>query len=339
METFVITGAGGFIGSHICRALSCPPLCRVVAVDRDAVIASGRWVPMVRDLFVPHDRLFDWLEGLMPDCGDPVKDVAAVVHMGACSDTTNDDAEFMVANNCTYSKLLWNWCADRGKTFIYASSAATYGDGRHGFDDEHPRPEDFEPLNLYAQTKHSFDLWALSQDARGAAPPSWAGLKFFNVYGTGERFKGRMASMVHQARRQAVETGTVRLFKSDRPGVPDGGQKRDFVHVSDVVSVVKHFLRPGRPSGLFNVGTGQARSFLELAHAVFRSVGRAPRIEFVPMPDSLRPRYQHFTEARTEKLRRSGYSAPFLPLEEGVEKFCRDAATDRLEDPSFPEGT
>jgi ADP-L-glycero-D-manno-heptose 6-epimerase len=204
---------------------------------------------------------------------------------------------------------------------IYASSAATYGDGAQGYDDDESKLGLLKPLNLYGESKHKFDLWALEQEKRGVQPPHWAGFKFFNVYGFGERHKGRMASVVLHSSTQIKSQGFVRLFKSHREGIADGHQKRDFVYVGDVISVLHFALDQPISRGIFNLGTGQARTFLDLTRAVFKAMHREEKIDFVDTPVEIRDKYQYFTEARMQKLKSAGYTQPFTSLEEGVKAY------------------
>jgi len=310
----VVTGAAGFIGSNIIAALNAAERDDVLAVDNAGAQKSGQLEGLKFQRFLSKEDVIEWLH-------DEVRSVTGIIHMGACSDTTVTDRDFVMKNNFEYTRKLWKFCKEHRKKFIYASSAATYGAGSHGYDDAADIAR-LKPLNLYGESKHRFDQWALEQQAKGS-PPEWAGLKFFNVYGPRENHKGRMASMVYHCFNQIRETGKVRLFKSDRAGIPDGGQQRDFVYVKDVAAVVLHFLRsPGeKMNGIFNVGTGKARSFAELAAVTFAALGKAPNVEFIDMPKDLARQYQYFTEAKIEKLRGSGYSAPFHSLEDGVRDY------------------
>jgi ADP-L-glycero-D-manno-heptose 6-epimerase len=310
----LVTGAAGFIGMRFaasCRERGIPCL----AVDREA---HFRERPEHRGTppgpIVDRDRLLAWLAAERPA-------LRGIVHLGACTDTTQLDAAFLERVNVEYSRALWRHAAEADVPFVYASSAATYGDGSRGWDDDESLVPKLEPLNPYGDSKQRFDLFALAADARGEAPPRWAGFKFFNVYGFGERHKGRMASVVLHAFDQIRATGRVRLFRSHRAGVPDGEQKRDFVAVEDVVDVLHFALDRPLARGLYNLGTGNARTFLDLAHATFTALGRPPQIDFVDTPPDLCARYQYFTEARMEKLRRAGYTASFTPLEAGVAKY------------------
>jgi len=244
--------------------------------------------------------------------------------MGAISTTTERDVDLVLANNWRTSVAIWEQAARHGLRLVYASSAATYGDGSHGFDDD-PSPAALArlvPLNPYAWSKHLFDRRVARAFRRGESlPEQWAGLKFFNVFGPNELHKGAQMSVVPQFHRQIAELGSARLFKSHRHGFADGGQRRDFIHVDDVVDVMLWLYDNPGVNGLFNVGTGDARSFLDLAHAVFNAMGREPAIEFVDMPETLRDRYQYFTEARMQRLRAAGFTRPFMNLEQGVSDY------------------
>ena len=309
----VVTGAAGFIGANIVSALNAQDEADIAAVDVSRGATPYLNALHIRE-FVESDALGSWLER-------NASAIRTIIHMGACSDTTNSDRDFMMRNNFDYTRSLWNFCAARGVRFVYASSAATYGDGSMGYDDR-ADPSRLNPLNLYGESKQRFDLWALEQKQ---TPSGWAGLKFFNVYGPREAHKGRMASVALHAFKQITETGSVKLFASDRPGIPDGGQMRDFIYVKDVVSAVLHCARVPREKigALFNVGTGKARSFADLAKAVFRALNREPNIQYIPMPDDLKGKYQYFTEAKMEKLRASGWTQPFHSLEDGVSDYVK----------------
>lgn len=307
----VVTGAAGFIGANLVAELNARGEPAVaVDVQRDSTPYLAALKPTE---FVSRDQLPEWLT-------KNARAVKAVLHMGACSDTTCTDREFLTRNNFEYTRALWNLCAQHSLRFVYASSAATYGDGSHGYDDRSD-PSVFKPLNLYGESKQQFDLWALEEVRAGKPTPAgWAGLKFFNVYGPRENHKGRMASVAFHAYNQILASGRVKLFASDRADVPDGGQMRDFIYVKDVVAAVLYCAStdPANIDTLLNVGTGKMRSFADLARAVFTALGREPQIDFIPMPDDLKGRYQYFTEARVEKLRASGFTQPFFSLEDGV---------------------
>lgn len=313
----LVTGAAGFIGSRFvasCAERGVP----VVSVDRPAHFAERaehRGIDFGE--IVDRAALFDRLTARAPR-------LRGIVHLGACTDTTRLDRAYFEAMNVDYSQRLWRFAAAAGVPFVYASSAATYGDGRAGFGDDEGRIPALRPLNPYAESKQRFDLFALAEAARGAAPPCWAGFKFFNVYGAGERHKGPMASMVLQAFDQIRARGAVRLFRSHDPALADGEQRRDFVSVDDVVAVLHFALARPLARGIFNLGTGRARSFRDLARAVFAALGAPERVEFIDMPAALRARYQSFTEAPIGKLRAAGYDAPFVELEKGVADYVRE---------------
>jgi len=306
-----ITGAAGFIGSNLAQRLSGTDL---LLVDHPLTAENAaNWAGLNRFRFLPMERFLDELDR----GGAPIE---VVFHLGACSSTTETDWSFLLRNNVEYTKSLWRWCAREGKPFYYASSAATYGDGALGFDDRTP-PTELRPLNLYGKSKNDFDIWALQEVERGGPqPPGWAGLKFFNVYGPREAHKGKMASVVWHARRQILETGEVRLFKSNDPAYPDGGQRRDFVFVEDCVGHMLWLWEHPEVKGLFNSGTGTARTFENLARAVFAALDREPRIRFIDMPPELGRQYQNYTQAEMSKLRETGCDLPATPLEEGVRR-------------------
>ena len=310
----VITGGGGFIGSVLAAALNEAGRSDLAIVDRFG--DGDKWRNIAkRDFYeiVPIDGLPPWLDRH----GDAVE---AVFHLGAISATTATDADEMIANNLNYSMAVWRWCAAHRTRLIYASTAATYGDGTLGFDDVGGLAEfrQLRPLNLYGWSKHAFDLWVLREAAAGRAPPFWAGLKFFNVFGPNEYHKGDMTSLVVKNHRAIAAGETIRLFRSHRPDFRDGEQTRDFVYVKDCAAITLWLWRAGTESGIFNLGTGRARSFLDLMNAVGAACGRAPVIEYIDTPPAIRPNYQYFTEARIAKLRAAGYNAPFTPLEDAV---------------------
>jgi ADP-L-glycero-D-manno-heptose 6-epimerase len=262
-------------------------------------------------LVAPAD-LFRWLDG---------RKVDAVIHMGAISDTTATDADLVMENNFRCSMRLLDWCTAAGVPFIYASSAATYGDGAQGFNDEWSPDalQQLKPMNLYGWSKQLFDQAVAERFVKKEKlPPQWAGLKFFNVFGPNEYHKGEMMSLVAKRFDDAKAGHTVRLFKSHREGITDGDQRRDFIYVDDVVAVVRWLMEAPQVSGIFNVGTGKARSFRDLVTAVFRALKLEPKIEYVDMPDNIRGQYQYFTEAKVDNLLRAGYNAGFTSLEDGV---------------------
>lgn len=316
----LVTGGAGFIGSNLVAALTESGR-RVVVCDRFG--QDGKWRNLakheVEDFVAPDD-----LSGYLTKRGPLLK---AVVHLGAISDTTASDLDLLVANNFKLSERLWDWCAGQQKPFIYASSAATYGDGGSGFDDDMSAAYQarLRPLNPYGWSKHLFDRWVARRLVdEGPRPPQWAGLKFFNVYGPNEYHKGAQASVAYHLYRQISEGGPARLFQSHRPDIPDGGQKRDFVWVGDCVEVMLWLLENPETSGLFNVGGGQARSFTELASALFSALGVPENIDYIPTPEAIRDTYQYFTEAKMERLAAAGCQGRFTTLEEGVERYVKD---------------
>ncbi len=313
----LITGGAGFIGSNVVASLN--EAGRADIAVNDSLGSDGKWRNLgSRQLadVVPPAELMRWLDGRKLD---------AVVHLGAISSTTANDADAVVESNFRLSLRLLDWCAARRTPFIYASSAATYGDGSFGFSDECSLAalKRLKPMNLYGWSKHLFDLAVLDRAARGDKnlPPQWAGLKFFNVYGPNEYHKGEMMSLLAKRFDEAKAGKPLRLFKSHRPGIADGEQKRDFIYVDDAVAVVRWLIDTPAVSGLFNVGTGAARSFRDLIAAMFAALGRAPAIDYVDMPAAIRDSYQYITQAETENLRRAGYNADFTPLEDAVRRY------------------
>ncbi len=317
----VVTGGAGFIGSNLVAALEARGAGEIVICDR---LGDGeKWRNIAkRELadFVAPEALLKYLDA-------HAGGIEAVFHMGAISATTEIDADLLIDNNFGVSHDLWRWCARHGSRLIYASSAATYGDGAQGFDDD-PSPAGLarlRPLNAYGWSKHLFDrrVARIAEEA-GPRPAQWAGLKFFNVYGPNEYHKGAMRSVAHQTYERIASGRPARLFRSHNPDYEDGGQLRDFVWVDDCVDVMLWLLDHPGTSGLFNLGTGKARSFADLATAAFRALDREPDIEFVDTPAELRDRYQYFTEAGMSRLRAAGYEAPFTSLEDGVATYLRD---------------
>ena len=314
----IVTGGAGFIGSCVVRMLNDMGRKDVVVVDH--IAQSDKWMNLRNKAYTEYIPRDDFLARQPEFRGN----VECIIHMGACSATTEKDFDFLYKNNFGYTKALWTFCAEEGASFIYASSAATYGDGSQGFDDK----ADFRllrPLNGYGYSKQLFDLWAEREIAAGKpVPRQHAGFKFFNVYGPNEYFKGSMASVVFHAFNKITQTGKMGLFKSYRSGVADGGQLRDFVYVKDVCRVIRFALEHPELSGLFNLGTGKARTFCDLTVATFHAMGREPDIEFIEMPAELREKYQYYTQADMAKLRGAGYVEPFYTLEEGVADYVRN---------------
>jgi ADP-L-glycero-D-manno-heptose 6-epimerase len=315
----LITGGAGFIGSNLHAALYADGQAVVVA---DWLGQGEKWRNLRKhpplEVFSP-DALPAFLEAAPP--------LEAIVHLGAVSETTATDGDLTWRRNVTLSQTLWRWCAARGVRFIYASSAATYGNGSAGFDDEFTTAalRRLLPLNLYGWSKHAFDLWVAAQMESGApAPPAWAGVKFFNVYGPNEYHKGGMISVVKIKHDEVAAGGPARLFRSTEPGLADGAQARDFIWIGDVVAALRFMLEAPVLYGLFNLGTGMARSYADLAKAVCAANGVAERIEYIDMPEHLRGQYQSYTQAPIARLRAAGFTQEFTPLEAGVTAYIRD---------------
>ena len=308
----IVTGAAGFIGSCLIGTLLKTGNDKIVAVDdfskkeKDANLQNKEVFA-----FIERSAFFDWFEK------NHAK-VDFVYHIGARTDTTEFDMAVFDELNTGYSKKMWTACARFDIPLVYASSAATYGMGEHGYNDSHEVVEQLSPLNPYGVSKNEFDKWALQQTV---TPPFWGGMKFFNVYGPNEYHKGRMASVIFHAHRLIRETGQVKLFRSSRPDFEDGKQLRDFVYVKDVVKVLLYMKEKQPESGLYNLGTGKARTFLDLAKATFAALEVEPQINFVDTPMDIRDKYQYFTEARMVKLLDSGYNQGFHSLEEGVRDY------------------
>jgi ADP-L-glycero-D-manno-heptose 6-epimerase len=310
---FLVTGGAGFIGSNVVASLNAAG--RTDVVVNDWLGSDGKWRNLQKrqlaDLVSPSD-LFRWLEGRKLD---------AVIHLGAISETTATDGDAVMDNNFRLSLRLLDWCAETRTPFIYASSAATYGDAEAGFSDDWTLAalKRLKPMNLYGWSKHLFDIALTERAARKEKmPPQWAGMKFFNVFGPNEYHKGAMMSLVAKRFDDAKAGRPIQLFKSHRDGIADGDQRRDFIYVDDVVAVTRWLMETPSVNGIFNVGTGKARSFKDLITAMYAAIGQAPNIEYVDMPAAIRNSYQYFTEAEVANLQRAGYNAGFTPLEEGV---------------------
>lgn len=317
----VVTGGAGFIGSNIVRALEARGTRDIVVCDR--LGDDDKWKNIAkRELtdIIPPESLADFLH-------DNAIDIETVFHLGAVSATTERDADLIVESNFRLSLDLWNWCADHETTLIYASSAATYGDGGQGFvdDDSIGGLATLRPMNAYGWSKHAFDRRIARIVAEnGPRPPHWAGLKFFNVYGPNEYHKGGQISVALKNFREIADTGRAVLFRSHNPEYEDGGQMRDFVWVGDCVDIALWLADTPAAEGIFNVGTGAARTFRDLARAVFSAMGKDEDIAFVDTPEAIRDRYQYFTEADMGRLRAAGYDRPATPLENGVAAYVRD---------------
>lgn len=312
----VVTGAAGFIGSCMVKKLNDAGYTDVLAVDDFSRPDKNRnlegkqlWGQMHRLNFVR------WLERNHAD-------VDAVIHLGARTDTTEQNKAIFDELNLEYSRALWMLCAGFDIPLLYASSAATYGLGEIGYNDNHTTIPQLKPLNPYGQSKQDFDVWVLEQ-APKMGDGSWAGFKFFNVYGPNEYHKGRMASVIFHTARQIKATGAMKLFRSHRPDYQDGAQSRDFIYVKDVVDVLLHFLEKKPANGIYNLGTGQARTFLDLAVGTFRALDLEPQISFIDTPADIRDTYQYFTQAEMGKIRAAGYTEPFIGLEEGIEDYVQ----------------
>jgi ADP-L-glycero-D-manno-heptose 6-epimerase len=315
----IVTGAAGFIGRNVVAELNRRGIDDLVLVDE--LGKDEKWRNLVglryEDIVSPQEFL-----GLIED--GAFAEAVACIHLGACSATTERDADFLLRNNYQYTRVLCNWALANGMRFVYASSAATYGDGAQGYDDHDAVTPRLEPLNMYGYSKHIFDLWALKHDLfRHGNGGNIVGLKYFNVYGPFEDHKDDMRSVVAKAYEQIRCTGAVELFKSYRPEVRDGEQRRDFIFVKDAVDVTLHFAlqEPEAPGGLFNCGTGEARTWVDLVTPVFHAMDKPVHIRFIEMPKPLRGKYQYFTESKVGKLRAAGYTKPFTSLEDGVRAY------------------
>ena len=317
----VVTGGAGFIGSNLVASLEAVGAGDVAVVDW--LGSSEKWRNLAKRslaaLIEPGD--------LMPFLERNARAIQVIFHMGAISDTTATDSDLIMRTNFTLPLALWDWCAMNGTRFIYASSAATYGDGAQGFDDlqDLASLKRLKPMNAYGWSKQSFDLRAARLIESGASrPPQWVGLKFFNVYGPNEYHKGGQRSVAHQIHEHATVNGSCVLFKSHNPNYADGGQLRDFVWVGDCCDVMLWLKDHPNVNGLFNLGSGKARSFADLATAVYHANHREPKIRYVDTPQAIREKYQYFTEAKMDRLRAAGYSKPMTELEDGVARYVRD---------------
>ena len=310
-KVIVVTGGAGFIGSCIVARLNSFGWSDIMVVDH-LETDDLKNANLKKKNYVQYLDKADFLKAISSDQFD--HKIEAIIHMGACSDTTGTDAQYYEENNFLYTQHLAEWCIKKGARFIYASSAATYGDGREGYRDDDDTMRKLKPLNLYGESKQKFDVWAADQKVLN----KMVGLKFFNVYGPNEYHKGDMRSVVAKSYAKVALEGKIALFKSYHPDYKDGEQKRDFIYVKDAVDVVIFFLENLQLNGIFNLGTGEAQTWNHLAKALFSAVGKTLNIEYIEMPEHLRPRYQYFTQADMTKLRQAGYHKPFMPLAEAV---------------------
>ncbi len=312
-KKIVITGAAGFIGSNVAKALSEKEGTEIIAVDylvekkKKKNLAGFKY-----NKYFEKDKFLDELQK------NQIPNIDTIIHLGACTNTTVTDERYVLENNTEYSKKLFDYCVKNGIRLIYASSGATYGDGSNGYDDQKRL---LKPLNLYGKSKYLFDEYVLDNKIK---PKQWVGLKFFNVYGPNEFRKGEMASMVFQCYNQIKKTGEVMLFKSSRSDYKNGEEKRDFIYIKDVIKVILFFLDNNKISGIFNIGTGKARTFLDLATAVFKSLKIKPKISFFEMPKDIKNKYQYFTQADISSLRAAGYKEDFFELEEGIDDYIKN---------------
>lgn len=310
----ILTGAAGFIGSVVAGHLIRKEQTDLILVDDFTVdVKRPNWEAKENAGKVQRDKLESFL-------AEQADTISAVIHLGARTDTAEQDKELFDRLNVNYSKMIWTFCTKNQIPLVYASSAATYGGGELGFVDDHSLVDQLRPLNPYGESKNEFDQWVLEQDAQ---PPFWAGLKFFNVYGPNEWHKGRMASVILHAFRQISATGGLKLFRSHRDEIEDGHQERDFIFVKDIANVIDWLLSHRPKSGIYNLGTGKARTFLDLGKGVFKALGKEEKITFIDTPADIRDTYQYFTEADMSKLRNEGYSAPFTTLEDGIDEYVK----------------
>jgi len=314
----VLTGGAGFIGSAFLWKLNQEGIDDILVVD--SLGNTDKWKNLRGKRFIDYMQKGDFLE--MVKHGSLPKP-KAVVHMGACSSTTLTDGNYFISNNYEYTKILSEWALKNKAPFLYASSAATYGDGNYGYSDDHKEMYKLEPLNMYGYSKQLFDLWALGN----GSVEKITGIKFFNVFGPNEYHKGEMMSVICKQFQLVKNDGVIRLFKSYKPDYNDGEQKRDFIYIKDVVDVMYWFFTHPSKTGIFNLGTGQARSWNDIARAMFSALGKKPKIEYIEMPDYLKPKYQYFTQAVMDKLRKAGCSHKFQSLEDSIKDYTKYLAT------------
>ncbi|MDW3645844.1 MAG: ADP-glyceromanno-heptose 6-epimerase [Bacteroidia bacterium] len=316
----LVTGAAGFIGSYVASGLYKAGYRELILSDdfsREAQKAN--YASLSDQLFIDRKDLI----GKLDELGNKI---SYVIHLGARTDTAEQDWGIFQELNLSFSKAIWDFCVKNDIPLIYASSAATYGDGSLGFSDQLDLIPQLKPLNPYGQSKQDFDLWALNQEEK---PPRWAGLKFFNVYGPNEYHKGRMASVILHAHKQILETGKLRLFRSHKEGYADGEQKRDFIYVKDILDVILFLMKQEQLADIFNLGCGQARTFNDLASAIFRAMEKERLLEYFDTPIDIRDSYQYFTQADMSKLKKAGYDKAFTRLEEGVFDYVRYFLTEK----------
>jgi len=312
----VITGSAGFIGSALVWGFNKRGFDDILIVD--SLGQDEKWRNLRNLQFGDFMDKGEFIERL--EKGELDGKIEDIIHIGACSDTMERDANFLIHNNYEYSKRIALWCLKKGKRLVYASSAATYGEGSMGFSDDHSLLPSLKPLNMYAYSKHLLDLWAY----RNHFLDKMVGLKYFNVFGPNEYHKGEMRSVVHKAFQQVQEGGKIRLFKSHNPNFADGWQMRDFLYVKDAVDITIFLYEKTNAGGIYNVGTGKARSFYDLAISVFRALAKEPDIEFIDMPPEIREKYQYWTQADISKLRHIGYEKELTPLEEAINDYIRN---------------
>jgi len=311
----VVTGAAGFIASCLVSELNNTGIFNLVLVDDFSKHQKDKNLEQKKYLLkVERSQFFNWLH-------ENKSTIKFVFHLGARTDTTEQNVEIFNELNLNYSQKIWQVCTENKIPLIYASSAATYGNGEFGYNDDHDIINDLKPLNPYGDSKNDFDKWVINQQS---TPPFWAGLKFFNVYGPNEYHKGRMASVIFHSYHQIKNVGTIKLFKSHNPKYNDGGQMRDFIYVKDLISICIFLFVQQNKSGIYNVGTGKAETFLELANSTFLALGIKPNIEFIDTPIDIRDKYQYFTEARISKLKEVGYKNDFYSLRLGVEDYVKN---------------
>ncbi len=311
----VVTGAAGFIGSCMITKLSQEGCKDIIAVDDFSNEEKNKNLKDKNIGFcIDREVFFVWLK-------ENYSQVECIYHIGARTDTAEFDWDILEGLNLKYSQEMWKACTDYHIPLVYASSAATYGMGEHGYSDNHEIVAQLQPLNPYGKSKNEFDKWVLQQTS---CPPFWAGFKFFNVYGPNEYHKGRMASVIFHSFNQINKEGFVKLFRSHRPDYQDGMQLRDFVYVKDVVNVLFFVMQTRKQNGIYNLGTGKARAFLDLAKATFSAMGKPENIQFIDTPEDIRDKYQYFTQAEMQKLLSAGYTQPFYTLEEGVSDYVKN---------------